>query len=311
MREIPVYMIVGFLDSGKTQFINGILEEGFARGERTILLSCEEGEVAYNPRALDGVTVVPVEDLDELTTDALRGLEKKYKPTQILVEYNGMWPMEEFCTQRLPDNWVLYQIMCTVEASTFELYAKNMGQMMMEKLRVADMIVFNRCTPELKATLRKRNLKMVNRRADIFLEDESGEAEGYRDGTVSAFDLNQDLIQVSDEDFGLFYVEVMEDLEMYKGKTVRFKGVVCQDKRFGDYFTVGRHAMVCCAEDITYIGIPCSWSGKDTLKTKDWVEVTAQVRQCNWKLYEGEVGPLLLVQDIHPCEKPDPEVVQF
>ena len=39
MREIPVYLIIGFLDSGKTQFINGILEEGFSREDRTLLLS--------------------------------------------------------------------------------------------------------------------------------------------------------------------------------------------------------------------------------------------------------------------------------
>ena len=310
-REIPVYMIVGFLDSGKTQFINGVLEEGFSSGERTLLLSCEEGEEAYNKRALDGVTVIEADDMDALTIPYFQSLEKKYKPTQILVEFNGMWSMEEFCTKHLPGNWILYQIMCMVDANTFDVYAKNMGQMMMEKIRTADMIVFNRCTPELKASLRKRNLRMVNRRADIFLEDEGGGSEDYRDGTVSAFDLTQPVIEIADDDFGVFYVEVMDDLDMYLHKTVKFKGVVCQDKRFGDYFTVGRHAMVCCANDITYFGLPCSWEKKDTLKTRDWVEVTAKVRRCSWNLYEGGSGPLLLVEEVQPCEKPNPEVVQF
>ena len=63
MREIPVYLIAGFLDSGKTQFINGILEEGFAREDPTLLLSCEEGEESYEKSALDNVTVVQAEDL--------------------------------------------------------------------------------------------------------------------------------------------------------------------------------------------------------------------------------------------------------
>ena len=310
-REIPVYMIVGFLDSGKTQFINGVLEEGFNEGERTLLLSCEEGEVSYHPRALDGVTVIQADDMDALTIPYFQKLEKQYKPTQILVEFNGMWSMEEFCTRRLPDNWILYQIMCMVDANTFDVYAKNMGQLMMEKIRTADMIVFNRCTPELKASLRKRNLRMVNRRADIFLEDEGGGSEDYRDGTVSAFDLTQPVIEIADDDFGVFYVEVMDDLDMYLHKTVKFKGVVCQDKRFGDYFTVGRHAMVCCANDITYFGLPCAWEKKNTLKTRDWVEVTAKVRRCSWNLYEGGSGPLLLVEEVQPCEKPNPEVVQF
>ena len=310
MKEIPVYLIVGFLDSGKTRFINGVLEEGFARDDRTILLSCEEGEESYEKAALDNVTVVTAEDLEELTPAYLTSLEKRYKPDQILVEYNGMWSMEEFCTKRLPKNWTLYQVMCLVDATTFSLYTQNMGQMMMEKIRTADMIVFNRCTNELKTALRKRNLRMVNRQADIFLEAPDGQAEDYRDGTFSAFDLNQSVIEIPDEDFGVWYVEVMDDPELYKDRTVKFKGVVCQDKRLGGYFTVGRHAMVCCAEDITYLGLPCEAEGGKQYVTRDWVEVTAKVEVRYWPLYHGE-GPVLAAAEVRRCEKPDPELVQF
>ena len=311
MREVPVYLIVGFLDSGKTQFINGVLEEGFARDERTVLLCCEEGEEEYEKAALEGVTVVTVEDEEKLTTDYLASLEKMYRPTQVLVEFNGMWDLEAFCTGKVPKNWTIYQIMCTVEASTFSLYAKNMGKLMMEKLRNADLIIFNRCTDELKAELRRRNLRMVNRRAEIYLEMPDGASEDYKDGTVSAFDLSQEEIDIPDEDFGVFYVELMDSLDPYLGKRVRFKGLVCQDKRFGQFYTVGRHAMVCCAEDITYLALPCAGEGKDTLKTRDWVEITARVERCRWKLYEGESGPLLRVEKAEPCQKPEPEVVQF
>ena len=310
MREIPVYLIAGFLDSGKTQFINGILEEGFAREDPTLLLSCEEGEESYEKSALDNVTVVQAEDLEELTPLYLHSLEKQYHPAQVIVEYNGMWPMEEFCTKRLPKNWILYQIMCLVDATTFEMYARNMGQLMMEKIRAADMIAFNRCTPELKAALRKRNLRMVNRQADIFLEDLSGQAEDYRDGTVSAFDLSQDVIDIGDDDFGFWYVEVTDDPAMYEGKTVRFKGVVCQDPRFGAYFAVGRHAMVCCAEDITFLALPCRSPDKDQFATKDWVEVTAKVGVGPWALYE-EDGPVLTALSVKRCAKPRSEVVPF
>ena len=121
MREIPVYLIIGFLDSGKTQFINGILEEGFSRDERTLLLSCEEGELDYEKSALDNVTVIQAENMDALTPDYLKSLEKKHRPTQILVEFNGMWDLQEFCTARVPRHWIIYQMMCTVEAPTFDL----------------------------------------------------------------------------------------------------------------------------------------------------------------------------------------------
>ena len=144
--DIPVYLVVGFLDGGKTNFINGCLEDGFARSDRTLLLSCEEGEEDYEKNALDNVTVVRIEEQSELTCSFLKECEKKYKPKQVLIEYNGMWMLEPLFRDILPANWVLYQIMCLVQASTFDMYAKNMGQLMMEKITNADMVVFNRCT---------------------------------------------------------------------------------------------------------------------------------------------------------------------
>ena len=153
--DIPVYLVAGFLDSGKTNFINSVLEDGFARQDKTLLLRCEEGEEEYNENALDNVAVVDITDEAGLTCSRMKELEKKYRPKQVLIEYNGMWQMERLYREVLPANWVLYQIMTFVEASTFELYAKNMGQLMMEKITNADLLVFNRATPELRDALRK------------------------------------------------------------------------------------------------------------------------------------------------------------
>ena len=215
MADIPVYLVAGFLDAGKTNFINGILEDGFARQEPTLLLCCEEGEEEYNPRALDNVTVVTVENEEDLKCSQLKAWEKEYRPKQVLIEYNGMWQMERLYREVLPANWVLYQIMTFVEASTFEMYAKNMGQIMMEKITNADMLVFNRCTEELKASLRSRNLRMVNRRADIYLEDNDGNSEDYLTGDECPFDLTQEVIDVPDDDYGVWYVDVMDHPERY------------------------------------------------------------------------------------------------
>ena len=147
--DIPVYLVAGFLDSGKTSFINGILEDGFAREDRTLLICCEEGDEEYEKKALDNVTVVTVDDEEELTLAFCKELEKKHHPKQVLIEYNGMWQMEKLYREVLPANWVLYQIMTFVHAPTFELFVKNMGQLMMEKITNADMIVFNRCDDKL------------------------------------------------------------------------------------------------------------------------------------------------------------------
>ena len=308
--DIPVYLIAGFLDGGKTNFINGILEDGFAREDKTLLLCCEEGEEEYNQKALDNVTVVTLENEEDLTCSFLKECEKKYKPRQVLIEYNGMWQMERLYRDVLPANWVLYQIMCMVEASTFESYAKNMGQLMMEKITNADMLVFNRCTPELRESLRKRNLRMVNRRADIYLENNDGTSEDYLTGDECPFDMSQDVIDIPDDDFGVWYVDVMDHPDRYKDKMVHMKLVMCHSKNFPGIDCPGRFAMVCCEKDVTFLGLIARGSGLDQYKNHDWMEVTAKMGVEKHKAYQG-LGPVMNVVSVGPCEKPAQEVVSF
>ena len=180
-KVYPVYLVAGFLDSGKTSFINGILSDGFALEDRTMLLCCEEGEVEYDPKVLRNVTVVTAEDPETLTPEFLEAERKKCRAVQIIVEFNGMWQIQDFYVNAMPSSWVLYQIIAAAEGPTFEMYAKNMASLMMEKLRNADMILINRCTDELCAALRQKNLRLVNRRADIYLEKEDGTSEDYMD----------------------------------------------------------------------------------------------------------------------------------
>ena len=309
--EIPVYLFTGFLDSGKTTFINGILEDGFAREDKTLLLCCEEGVEEYLPAGLDNVTVVTIDDEAQLTESFLKSLEKKHRPRQILIEYNGMWTMEKLFPGALPDNWILYQVMTMVEASTFEVYAKNMGQLMMEKLALADMIVFNRCTEELRAALRKRNLKMVNRRADIFLENVDGTSEDYFDGTEVPFDLSADLIDIPDADYGIFYVDVTDHPERYMGKQLRAKVLLCKVDKYPGELIPGRFAMVCCNDDITFLGMACRGEGLDTGEDRHWEEVTFTIEAGNHPAYGDQPGPVMVIGAHHPCEAPNPDLVSF
>ena len=307
--DIPVYAVVGFLDAGKTNFINGILEDGFAREERTLLLSCEEGEEEYEKSALDNVTVVRIENQEELTCSFLKECTKKYKPRQVLVEYNGMWMLQPLF-EILPANWVLYQIMCMVQASTFDMYAKNLGQLMMEKITNADMIIFNRCSEELRDSLRKRNLRMVNRRANIFLENTDGSSENYLTGDECPFDLSQDILNIADEDYGVWYVDAMDHPDRYAGKKVRMKMIMCHSKKYPGVNCPGRFAMVCCANDITFFGILAHGEGLDQYKNRDWVEITAAMSVEEHPAYQGK-GPVLNITEISRCEKPKDEVVSF
>ena len=308
--DIPVYLIAGFLDGGKTNFINGILEHGFAREGRTLLICCEEGEEEYDPRFLQNVTVVTVEDEEDLKCSWLKELEKQYKPSQVLIEYNGMWQMERLYREVLPANWVLYQIMTFVQADTFEVYAKNMGQLMMEKIANADLLIFNRCTEELKASLRSRNLRMVNRQAEIYLEDLDGNSENYLTGDECPFDLDQDIVDIPDDDFGIWYVDVMDHPERYAGKMMHMKLIMCHSRQYPGTHCPGRFAMVCCENDIQFLGLVAKGMNLNQYQNRDWVEVTARMAIEHHPAYKGK-GPVMHVISIGPCEKPAQDVVSF
>ncbi|MBE6939761.1 MAG: hypothetical protein E7457_02930 [Ruminococcaceae bacterium] len=308
--EIPVYLIAGFLDAGKTNFINGILEDGFASEDRTLLIRCEEGEEEYNRKALFNVFTHTVEDMDELTPELFKQLEKQYKPKQVIIEYNGMWLIEPLYREKLPANWILYQIMCLVDANTFEMYVRNMGQLMMEKIMNADLLIFNRCDEQLRAQLRSRNLRMVNRRAEIYLENRDGTSEEYVTEDMSPFDLSEGRLDVPDDDYGVWYVDLMDNPTRYEGIQVTFKGLMCHSKKFPGIHCPGRFAMVCCEDDMQFLALVCKGDGLDRFADRDWVKVKATVRVEECAAYEG-IGPVLYVSKISACQKPEQEVVSF
>ena len=306
--DIPVYAVAGFLDGGKTNFINGILQDGFAKQDKTLLICCEEGDEEYDLGALQNVAVEMLDDVEQFTKENLKKLEKKHRPRQILIEYNGMWPFEQF--NELPANWILYQIMTFIYGPSFEVMSRNMGQLMMEKVKNADMLVFNRCTPEVADALRKRNLRMVNRRADMYVEYEDGKSEDYVTGDVCPFDVTQDPIEIPDEDYGVWYVDAMDHPEHYDGKRLHMKAVMCHSKKYPGTYVPGRFAMVCCANDTQFLGVVARGDALQKYKNRDWIDLTVTCKKEYFEAYQGD-GPVLYVEDVRPAEKPVEEVVGF
>lgn len=308
-KEIPVYLIAGMLDAGKTAFINDTLRDGFSDQDRTLLICCEEGELEYDKRVLRNVTVETVEDEEDLNPLKLQRWEKQHRPDQVLIEYNGMWPLARLFQEALPQNWVLYQIMVIVDARSFDNYTKNMGQIMMEKILNADLLIFNRCDAQLKESLRKRNLRMANRRADIFLEGTDGSSENYLTGNEIPFDLSGEVTDIPDNDFGIFYVDAMDHPEHYEGKVLHMQLVMFRSKKWNTPCP-GRFAMVCCANDIQFLGMVAKGEALDGFQDRQWIEATVRMEVGEHKAYQGK-GPIMNVLKAIPGLGADPEVVSF
>ena len=128
VQEIPVYMFLGFLESGKTTFASEtLIERGFTEGEPTLLLVFEEGIEEYDVDYLKSQNI-HVEFLEEenLNTDYLLDLQDKYKPTRVMIEYNGTWTMDKLFGIRVPKGWTIVQVITFVNAETYDVYMANM-----------------------------------------------------------------------------------------------------------------------------------------------------------------------------------------
>ena len=310
--DIPVYLIAGFLDAGKTNFINGILKDGFAAEDKTLLICCEEGEEEYDLSAFPKKNVfLEVLDQDQVTTQQLAALQKKYRAQRVVAELNGMKLVGDLYA-RFPKDWAVAQEVLFADASTILQYNANMRNLVVDKLSGCEMVVFNRVLPDGDTMPLHKLARAVNRRVDILYESTDGASAFDEIEDPLPFDLNAPVIAVGDEDYGLWYRDISEEPEKYQGKTVRFKAQVARLRRDKDgIFAPGRFVMTCCVEDIQFCGIPCKFSDAAKLKAKSWVTVTAKISAERHALYQGELGPILTALTVEPCSPAAQEVVTF
>lgn len=311
--ELPVYVFTGFLDSGKSTFLQSTLEDKrFNNGERTLVLLCEEGEVELEPARFSGknVTVEVIEDPSQLTPENLLALQKKCRAQRVMVEFNGMWLLSDFYTQ-MPKNWIVYQEMMFADANTFEAYNANMRNLAVDKLQGAQLVVFNRAQKGFDKMALHKIVRGVSRRVDIAYEYSEDDVEYDDIEDPLPFDKEATVIAVEDKDYALWYRDLSEELNSYDGKTVEFKGQVVVDKSIPkDCFVVGRQLMTCCVDDIQFAGLVCEWSGEERMANRMWVTVKAVISVRKHPCY-GKVGPVLTGLSVQPADAPEEEVATF
>ena len=313
-NTIPMYVFTGFLESGKTKFIQETLEdERFNAGEKTLLLVFEEGEEEYDISTYPSQNVyIETLEYEDLSEEKLEALRKKHHAERVIVELNGMHLAADFYL-KTPDTWQIAQEVMFADANTFLSYNQNMRQLTVDKLAGAELVVFNRMAPGTDVMEYHKIARAVNRRINILYE--------YTDGTTKQddiedplpFDINAPVIQVKDEDYALFYRDVSEEPKKYDGKTVSFKGQVAMLRRDKNgMFAPGRFVMTCCVEDIQFCGIPCRYDQAGALEPRSWVMVTAKITAEKHPLYKGEVGPVLTALEVTKNAQPaDPDVATF
>lgn len=309
---VPVYAFTGFLDAGKTKFIQDTLcDTRFNAGERTLLLICEEGEEEYDTSVYPYHHVYPeVVDQESVTTLELEALCKRHRCERVVVELNGMLQVGLFY-QKMPQDWQIAQEVMFADATTILQYNANMRSLVVDKLTGCEMVVFNRVPAGMDIMPLHKLARALNRRVGILYEYADGRMDYDDIEDPLPFDINAPVIEISDEDFALWYRDISEEPKKYKDKTVRFKGQVARLKKEKDgFFAPGRFVMTCCVEDIQFMGIPCKYEKSDELRARDWVMVTAKINVRFHSIYRG-IGPVLEALEVSPAEPAQNEVATF
>jgi len=311
--NVPVYIVTGFLGAGKTRFITDMLtDEGFSEGERTLLLCCEEGEDEYSPEALKqgNATLVNLDDPKQIAGKRLLRMNREHRPERVIIEYNATWLLQTLYDAEKPEDWALAQIIDLVDASTFEMYLKNMRKYMADGLKEADLVIFNRCDENSRKSPWRRAVKGLNSGTRIFFENLDGTTDdGVADEDLP-YDVKADPVAIGDEDFGTFYLDALEHPDRYDGKRIHARG---RAFRMNDMpkncYVFGRHVMTCCAEDIGGIGFLCQFSGQPP-KTNDWIFLDARVEKSFSPLHNTD-AIILIEEKVSPASPPKEELVYF
>ena len=146
------------------------------------------------------MTVSVLEDVSELNPQNLTRLEKQADAGRVVIEYNGMWTMQQLA-EGLPQNWIVYQCIATADGTTALTYSRDnaMRGLMLDKLARSELVVFNRAEAVNNDAARQELHKLVrqaSRKCDIAYE--------FADGSVAyddipdplPFDLNAPIIGV-------------------------------------------------------------------------------------------------------------------
>lgn len=311
--QIPVYIINGFLESGKTTFLQDVLQGGdFDDGRPGLLILCEEGETEYDASELEemNIQIVTVDSEEEFNRKFLENCISLHHPDRIFMELNGMWDASWIFEGDFPRETAVAQVITVVDGSTFSVYLNNMRSILSNLFLYTEMVVFNRCSENMDLQAFRRTVRGLNPRAMVYFENEEGDPlDPGMD--VPPYDLNAEVIQIEDVDYGLWYLDLFENQQRYEGKKVRFRAKVMKSRSFPEgMFVPGRNAMTCCEDDIRFVGCLCRSEFTALLKSRQWIFLTAKV-QYEYQQEYGEEGPVLIGESFELAEAPEEDTVYF
>ena len=312
MKKIPVFSINGFLESGKTQFIlSTIRRDGFYNRGTTLLICCEQGEIEYDIEELKryNTILINVDSEEDMTTDFLDKVYKKYRTNRIVIENNFMWDNSKI---KYPEYFDFAQIITIIDGTTFPIYYQNMRQKFTDIIKYSDVVAFTKLNDDRSSLQQfEAGLRITNSNCLYCLINEECIS------TMEAFDMklpynieDKEII-INDDDFGIFYIDTFENRSNYEGKIIELNTwVVKTDLLEKNQFIAGRKVLNCCADDIQLFGFLVVDDLGKNLKHDSWIHLKAVCHiEYNEQYQEEEV--ILYPIEITKIKKIEKEILDL
>lgn len=176
---VPITLVTGFLESGKTTAITNIIEKGLGSfGGTTLLIDAEEeGEEHYDAALLKkrGVVLIDADNPMLITANYLNALDLAYHPNQVFIEYNGLFRVSYLDSLTLPKGWQIVRQMTILDGSVFHIYLESAKVQFEDMVKRTGLVLFNRCPRDMDRCRHfKEKVRAVNPEAEVIFEDEEG-----------------------------------------------------------------------------------------------------------------------------------------
>lgn len=275
MKKVPVFIINGFLEAGKTQFIlSTIFRDEFYKRGSTLLLVCEEGENEYDENKLQQYkTKVIYLKEEQMNADELNKIFNSNKANRIVIEMNMMFDQSKIS---FPNYFEVSQYITLIDGQTFPMYYANMRQKFTDVIKLSDVVAFTKIENRDSLASYQTGLKVTNSQCFYCLINEECVSTQEAFITPLPFNKNDKEIVIEDKDFGTFYIDTFDNRPDYENKIVTFNAWVVKSNKIKDNeFIAGRKVLNCCADDIQLFGFLVNDSLNMKLKNNSWVRLKA------------------------------------
>lgn len=286
MKVLPMFIISGLLESGKTTFIKDTFRADNNKTSKTLLFVCEQGEEEYEQSFLDeyNIKVVYFEEQSDFTLERMDQETNLANPTRIIVELNGMWNIADL---EFPPYYELSECINLINFETFPIYFNNMRQRFLDNAKYADAVIFNRTIGKEEEVKNYTSVfRLTNSRAQYFCVGEDGQYQNAFDVELP-YDIKQDVIKLKNDDFGIWYLDTFDRPELYENKVIDFNAMAVISKKLPkNSFIAARLTITCCSNDIQILGHLCMNTTMTKIRDRSWYHIVAKMKYEYSEIYK-------------------------